>query len=105
MAASVKSTSTNKVQVGMRVAPPVLAMVDDLAGWLNAPSKAWVWEAAIIRWHTEERIRRQPNSELCNGCGQRFDRRDLRQDDRALWFCFECRDYGFWRESGAPDWD
>ena len=53
---------TSKRPVGLRVAPPVLDMVDDLAEWLGAPSKAWVWETAIIRWHTEEKARRDSTS-------------------------------------------
>ena len=50
---------TNKKTVGLRIAPPTLAMVDELVSWLSAPSKTWIWEAAIIRWHAQEQARQR----------------------------------------------
>lgn len=61
---------TSKQPVGLRVAPPVIDMVDELAAWLDAPSKAWIWEAAIIRWHTEEKTRRDLDA---GGAGQEVE--------------------------------
>ena len=51
---------SGKKPVGLKVAPPVMEMVRDLMEWLDAPSQAWVWEMAIIRWHAVEQARRLP---------------------------------------------
>jgi len=48
----------NKRPVALRIAPATLRMVDDLMEWVGAPSKAWVWESAVIRWHAQEQTRR-----------------------------------------------
>jgi hypothetical protein len=48
----------SKEPVGLRMAPATVAMVDDLVQWLDAPSKAWVWETAIARWHAVEEAKR-----------------------------------------------
>ena len=50
---------TSKQAVGLRIAPPVLEMVEELMDWISAPSKNWVWETAIIRWHAEEKAKRE----------------------------------------------
>jgi len=50
---------TSKRAVNLRVAPATLAQVDDLVTWLGAPSKNWIWEHAIERWHAQEQERQQ----------------------------------------------
>ncbi len=34
---------------------------------------------------------------ICNGCGQWFDRAELRQDTAADWYCGDCLTFGHWR--------
>jgi hypothetical protein len=34
---------------------------------------------------------------ICNGCGQWFDRAELRQDAAADWYCGDCLTFGHWR--------
>jgi hypothetical protein len=60
---------TSKQALGLRVAPPVLEMVEELMGWVGAPSKNWVWETAIIRWHAEEKAKRGRDQALEQGKG------------------------------------
>lgn len=62
---------TSKVPVGLRVAPTVVQMVDELQEWIHAPSKAFVWEAAIIRWHAQEQARREAAGDQAPGDGDR----------------------------------
>jgi hypothetical protein len=57
MAAGTRDTS--KRAVTLRIAPATLAQVDDLIDWLGAPSKNWIWEHSIERWHAQEQARRQ----------------------------------------------
>lgn len=59
-----EASGGGKQAVGLRVAPPVIDMVRDLVEWLDAPSQAWVWETAIIRWHAVEQARRSQEQEL-----------------------------------------
>jgi len=52
-----KLLGESKKPVALRIAPATLRMVDDLMGWVGAPSRTWVWESAIIRWHAQEQAR------------------------------------------------
>ncbi len=48
----------------MKIAPATLTQIADLMAWLPAPSRNWVVEHAIERWHAEESAKRRPDLDV-----------------------------------------